>query len=386
MKAYIKFIALILLSTLLTDVSLGATPKLSQYTISNKIWITSSEAILKPKSFREYSLYGEITILCKDGAELQKGEVWAIVDKKRLELEQESLELARAELETLNTESKWEVIDSRKQLAEGLSELLVKKQELEVILKDSRLTSAELKASIQEAVNQIDKQIDIFNTKINPQNLERKRNQKLAEARISFQKRELEFEKLKRTNNIKAPFDGRIKFNSSQIAEKWDQASSEQKEIEIWLESNETIAEIVDDSNFSIHLISDLPILGASDLTDFISTLNQGAPEGMIRGKFSHTETDVNANRRQQIHIFNVIEADIKKAKDAVNGEFLANVHRNLRQNCYIVRKQDIISLAPDVLDQQGWQGLVKHLWPESTLVQNGAQLLAVSRPDSDDE
>ena len=132
---------------------------IQEYPTSRKIWLSLEDGLIQPANLKQYRSLSEgyITFIKPNGAELQEGETWAIIDKDQLDLESRSLELEKKKvgkaLDDLQDEQQ-AFID--KQLL-NLEALKIQRIELKTSLENSSLPD-KLKDKIREAMTKLDEQ------------------------------------------------------------------------------------------------------------------------------------------------------------------------------------------------------------------------------------
>ncbi len=355
-------------------------PDLTKYPTNDRIWVTAAEAVLRPEGYREFSAQGDLTILLPSGSKLQKGDVWAISNEERIKLDREALELAESDLKMKTQDANWESSEHKFGLQDKLADLMQKKSELSILVENEEIRNSGLAQSIIDGVKLIDQQIEPIQKQLEQERLDNRLNLKVRELEIAHKKKVMEFERAEKTAQYDSPINGTLEIKNPEVT-KAIQENNNKLPLKIWLDSNNILASITNTESFEIALTSEYPILDPKHLSEYQILINEGAPETNIMATYSHTEDVASLSRRQKLHVFTVEKQYNSLAERLSNSKQLGNIYRILPESCYIVNKQDLIHLNPSVLEQKGWDGLVNYLWPNSRLVQRGAQLLAISIP-----
>jgi hypothetical protein len=110
--------------------------------------------------------------------------------------------------------------------------------------------------------------------------------------------------------------------------------------------------------------------------------LQEGQTGRLIAGEYSRTdEVDTGAEITRN-YIFQIQKDSLDAARHSMGQRNLVHVYRKFPQPFRLVYKKDIALSAPEVLSASGWDGLVRHLWPGSTVMQVGPQTIAVKPKD----
>jgi hypothetical protein len=103
----------------------------------------------------------------------------------------------------------------------------------------------------------------------------------------------------------------------------------------------------------------------------------------LIAGDYVRTDEVDNGREISRNFVFSIRDRDAEGARQAQGTRCLIHVYRKFSHPFRLVYKKDIAFAAPDVLERSGWDGLVRHLWPGSKVLQVGPQTIAVEPPDA---
>lgn len=349
---------------------------LSEYPTVERIWMGLEESSIRPANFKQIrtTTTGNIILHAQDGTFLNKQQKWCTIDPDNIDLEKKGLSIQKEKL-TLKIddihESHQESLDQK--LIE-LEELHQKKELLEQN-KAVEISSQNLIARINEAIQKIDQKITSIEKKTTPDFVEKKIQLEIDEAELQLETKENAFTSLLKRSVLKAPFDGTLHFSENLREEI---KTNKGKLGKIWLEANQLIATISDKSRYEIVITPTNPIVEGIPTDDLAVLLKDSHDGKLIRGEYSRIEEISSGSEITQNYIFTIPGNSIKQAKHRSGQRHIVHIYRKLNPKCHLVHKKDISFIAPDVLKAQGWSGLVKHLWPKSKIKQVGPQTIAI--------
>lgn len=352
---------------------------ISSYPTSRKIWLGIEDGKIQPSNqeIHRSSAEGHITFLKPNGAELKKGETWAIMDKEQLELEKRTIALERSKFK-----------EALKKLEQDQEELIEKQQEtitkLELQKNDllasieTGLLSEKLLQRVKTAVADLDEKITKLNDSIKPEELERKMLLAKEELTLALDRKERVHEKLLMRSYLKADFDGilNITLDNPNAADKLNTP--------VWLDLGTTYATITDNSSYEILVSNRNPVFGAYETSKLIALVDDSRSLRRIRADYKESRKTDTSGAMKDIHIFEFPQ-EAKEFAHQNSGEVRTiYLYMLLEQDCYVITKREIALAAPDVLKEGGWPGLIKHLYPGYSLLHIGPKTLAVIKDNGD--
>ncbi|WP_143183787.1 hypothetical protein [Rubritalea squalenifaciens] len=373
--------SLALISTFGTQPMLRAedvtSKSIQEYPTSRKIWLSLEDGLIQPANLKQYRSLSEgyITFLKPNGAELQEGETWAIIDKDQLDLESRALELEKKKvskaLDDLQEEQQ-AFID--KQLL-NLEALKLQRIELKASLENSSLPD-KLKDKIREALTKLDEQEARLQKSIKPENLESELQLKSEELTLSLDRKIRAHEKLEKRSHLKADFQGTLTIS---LDETQDPNFVNKPQ---WVEINKLYASITNDSHYEIEVTNRNPAFNSHDRSKLIAMVDDGVSRQLIRAKYKELRTKDTGGAIRDFHIFTIPEKHSEFAAKNSGETRTIFLYLTLEEDCYVIKKNQIALTAPKVLQTEGWPGLIKHLYPGYKLLHIGPKTLAVIKDD----
>jgi|GEM_PF-2240888 len=363
-----------------TSAMAAQAPELSSFPKVTKLWITAVEGSLRPAGWVRINsgASGEVEFLLPHNSEVAKGTLWAIQSPERLENERRGLILEREGLEAKLNDARWEAAERNETLEMSLAELENQRSDLVATLKEA--DSVAMTKNLQEALDFTDGKIARLKGRLDPARLDQQVAQSQEQLRLALARREMEFEQLERNSRLTAAFSGKLRYLLPQVQQP-DPAAKPGEPLRAWVEANQTMATLSDDSSFEVVIPGQDPIFQGSPLEQLSVHLEQGAETGVVRALYARQE-DVDAGERaQNVMIFKVIPEDVELARKVPGENQIIYVYRSFPEPVHVVRKEALINLAPQILADGGWPGLIAHLWPGAKVLQVGLQTIAIASP-----
>lgn len=353
-------------------------PKLrpiTSYPTVDKIWLSLEDGHILAADQKIYVAPSEcfITLLKPNGSKLKKGDLFAVIDQDLLDLEKRSLDLEQEKFDKKIKDIKSEQTATIRKQNEAIQALETKKLEL-TLSTNAHTLSKKLQDRIQVAVKEIDTQISEIKATIDPKTLEQELKMAEEELKINLDQKLRANDQLRRRSRLKAGFPGTLNL----LIDKPNDEGNLNRPI--WVELNKPFASIINDKQYEIRVSNRNPIFNNFPKERFIALIDDGGSRKLVQAAFEETrKVEINGVLRDQ-QIFKFPEESVEYAEQNIGETRTIFIYLKLKEEAYLVNKNDIALLAPEVLDKSGWRGLVKHLYPGHKVLHIGPKTLAVSK------
>jgi hypothetical protein len=125
------------------------------------------------------------------------------------------------------------------------------------------------------------------------------------------------------------------------------------------------------------------PLLSEIPREELLVLIQDSQTGKLIAGEYDRTEEIDSGREIARNFIFTIPDGSLEGARQAQGTRNLVHVYRKFPRPYKIIFKKDIAFSAPEVLDAAGWDGLVRHLYPGSKVIQVGPQTIAVEPKDA---
>lgn len=342
----------------------------------DRLWMGLEEGSIRPAAYEQIraSSEGFLALNAKDGQILKKDEQWAVMDPEQLDIERKTLAVEETKLERQLKKTREDARDA--QLRASL-ELHETEREREVLVDASQEPGipVALRNRAAEAVEKIDEQIALLREKADPATMEKEVQVELDEGQLQIARKRKQFLTLEKRSLLVAGFDGELRL--SDPLKKLVAAAAEPDAL-LWVNANEHLATLVDDDRYEISVMATSPVLAQIPREDLLVFLQEGQTGRLIAGEYARTDEIDSGAEIVRHFIFNIRETALDEARHSMGQLNLVHVYRKFSEPFRLVHKKDIAFLAPEVLATSGWDGLVRHLWPGSVVIQVGPQAIAV--------
>jgi hypothetical protein len=351
-------------------------PALTGFPTTERIWMGVEEGVIRPAAYVQVrsSTVGQVVIHAEDGELVEKGQHWATVDPEQLQLERESLELDQQLLERKQKESRQLAAEARTRARVELAETERRQADLTAAIENPEF-SGPIKQRAKEAIAELDEKIAMLVEKIEPEAMEETLRLETEEGRLGLAKKQKVFDALEKRSVLTAGFAGQLKL-ADPIKERI--ATSRLPERAVWVEANEHLATIVDDSLYEITIAAATPLMSQIPSDTLLVLLQEGQSGRLIEGRYLRTDEVDMGGQITRNYVFTVDDKSVDFARHAVGQRSLVHVYRKFPERYHLVSKREIAFRNPEILERAGWAGLVMHLWPGSQVIQVGPQTIAV--------
>lgn len=369
-RYYISFLLFLLLSSNFLEAS---SRKIEELPLVDKVWIGSEKGIIRANEFVEIfsQTSNKYLLLVKDQQWIKKGTHWATVAPDTLEIEKKSLDLSKKKTAYEISQLQDKELEATLVLKNKLNEIETNKQKLLLLSEQDQLPK-ETKQQIRSALLEIDKQEARITERLQPEELNTPTLLKKNELILALEKREKAYKDLLHLSELKAPITGRITLHLDS-----DQLQEVQSDLSIWINTNIILASFIDNKQYNVELqplAQNLYTASPGDTTMLIDSAESGH---MLRADFSKIEIVKNSNSMKK-WIFNIHPNDAVHAPQSAGQLRIVHLFKKLDKPCHVILKKDISTKAPKILKKDGWEALVKHLWPKANIVFIGPQAIAI--------
>ena len=355
-------------------------PDLASFPKVNRIWIGLEDGSIRPKNYDSFKADAArfVLIHAADGEVLKKNQHWLTIEPEELELERKSLQVEEEKYQLKLREEKWarEDLIEKKQLL--LDDLESKRKELENFLKQEE-NLGDLRARIKQGLSKIEKKIERIEKQIDPANVENELELFKSEGLLNLERKRKRFELMEKRSKLKTSFAGKLELSDS-VKQKLEKLGSAEKPI--WIETNTTIATIIDEAHYEVVLKLTNAYARKIDSDQLMVLLQDSQTGNLVKGSFDRME-EVEAGVGIKHHcIFRLDDMNVNVARHSSGESHLVHIYRKFPQAHSLVHKKDIAFIAPAILKERGWSGLVKHLWPSASVLQVGPQSILIKSLD----
>ena len=353
---------------------------LSDFPETNRIWLGLEDGAIRPRNYDSIKVDSAkfIAIHAKDGQMLKKDEHWLTIDPEELQLERKALKLEEEKFKIKLREERWngaDVIEKQKLSLDGLKS---KKQELQGFLERGENIGG-LEGRIQHGLLDIDKKIQRIESQIDPENVKKEFELFESEGLLDLKRKRKRFELLERRSIVRAAFDGKLQL--SELVNE-EIAKLESEDDPAWILNNTTIATLVDEKHYEVVVKFTNSYTRGAKPENLMVLLQDSQTGQLIEGEFDRIEEIETGSGIKYNSIFKLNNLDAGVAKHSSGETHFVHVYRKYSEKHTLVQKKDIAFISPEILKQYGWSGLVKHLWPKSTVLQVGPQTILIKSSD----
>jgi len=349
-------------------------PDLTSYSTSKRIWLSAADANLQSKGWQKVHSQAPsyVELKRKSGEMLKKGDLWAILNPRKLELQRKNLELSEIEHKRELSRIERDAIDMEIKDEKTLDDLNSQRQELKTLLKNPRLTSKKMRANVTKSIARLDRQITQVEERLKPEDIAEGIKLRKEQLQLKIKRARLDFEKAERSSFLRAPFDSKLELG----------VEPEEGKKRVWVDMNQHIASFSDLSAYDIKTQPNNNLVTQCPPEQLYVIYNAGPNLGPIEANFEEIDRIESGKRTTKIYVFRIAKKYNEKAKQAVGDGLMVHIYRNLTKPCYMVPKKDLLRIAPEILEKRGWNGLVAHLWPGAKVVQTAPNVLAIAPPN----
>jgi hypothetical protein len=338
------------------------------------------EGVIRPASYAQIRADGDgyVALHAEDLKMLSKGEHWATMDPEQLDIERRSLELDESKQQQLLEKGREDLREARLRMTLELHEAEGKRGSLEDASRDPEISVA-LRQRAGEAIKKLDDRISLLREKVDPALLERDIRVLEEENALQLSRKQKQLVALEKRSCLLAGSAGQLRLGDPLK----DKLAAGEPGKPAWMKTGDLLGTIVDDRHYEISVAAAGPLLSGIPREQLLVFIQDSQTGKLIAGEYNRTEEIDSGREISRNFVFTIPDASMENARQAQGTRNLVHVYRKFPKPYRIVFKKDIAFAAPDVLDASGWDGLVRHLWPDSKVIQVGPQTIAVEPKDA---
>jgi hypothetical protein len=347
---------------------------------AERLWMGLEEGVIRPAAYAQIraETEGYVALHAGDRTMLRKGEHWATIDPAQLDLERRALALDESKQQQTLEKGREDLRDARLRMTLELHEAQGQREALKDASGDEEL-SAMFRQRVGEAMKKLDEQISTLTEKLDPAVHERDLRLLEEDNALQLARKQKQFVALEKRSSLVAGSAGELRIGDP-LKEKL--AAVEPGE-PAWMSAGDLLGTIVDDRNYEISVAAAGPLLSEIPREQLLILIQDSQTGKLIAGEYNRTEEIDSGREISRNFVFTIPDGSMESARQAQGTRNLVHVYRKFPRPYKIIFKKDIAFSAPEVLDASGWDGLVRHLYPGSKVIQVGPQTIAVEPKDA---
>lgn len=329
---------------------------LESFKQSSSVWVGTESFSINYKDKQVFHTTQKVQLIftATNNTWIEKGSKIAILNHRKVELEEKSLQLEERKLflTKKNLEAKYN--ESLLSINKQLDEL---KQQIELITKTSlepglpkrlRLQAKTLSESINSQKENLQRDLDedLLATKLRLD---------LDELELAFLKKKQSHEVLLQNSIIKAPFSGIIEYNTNLYKENTS----------LWVSENSTYATLYNNKEIQLSCIPTSRRIQA--ISPKLLQVKFDLDLSTYHSEYVKSEKLNQNNRTLTKWIFHPTSEN-QDMSSLTGTTRICHLYYNFKEKRYIVPKEKIALLSPDTFDKEEWKGLVAEIWPTAKL------------------
>lgn len=333
------------------------------------------EGVIRPASYAQIRAEadGYVALHAEDGKMLRKGDHWATVDPEQLDIERRSLEVDQSKQQQALEKGREDLRAGQLRMTLELHEAEGKREGLVDVSTEPGM-SVVFRQRVGQAIEKLDKQISLLREKLDPAVYDRDLRLLDEDSALQLSRKQKQFVVLEKRSCLLAGSAGQLRLGDP-LKEKLATAEPGKP---VWMKTGDLIGTIVDEKHYEISVAAVGPLLSEIPRDQLLVFIQDSQTGKLIAGNYSRTDEIDSGREIARNFIFIIAEGGTENARQSQGTRNLVHVYRKFPRPYRIVYKKDIAFAAPDVLEASGWDGLVRHLWPGSKVIQVGPQTIAV--------
>jgi hypothetical protein len=355
-------------------------PPFESFREAERLWMGMEEGVIRPAAYAQIRAEAEgyVALHAKDRKMLEKGEHWATIDPEQLEIERRALAVDESKQQQSLEKAREDLEAARLRTTLELHEAQSKREALAEASGDAEL-SAMFRQRVGEALRKLDEQISILRGKMDPALHERDLKLLEEDNALQLSRKQKQFVALEKRSCLVAGAAGELRVGDP-LKEK---LAGLEPGKPAWMSTGDLLGTIVDDQHYEISVAAAGPLLSEIPREELLVLIQDSQTGKLIAGEYDRTEEIDSGREIARNFIFTIPDGSMEGARQAQGTRNLVHVYRKFPRPYRIIFKKDIAFSAPEVLDAAGWDGLVRHLYPGSKVIQVGPQTIAVEPKDA---
>ena len=337
------------------------------------------EGTIRPAAFEQFRLDTDASVdfHVSDGDLVESGQHWATLNSEQLQMERDAMDIEIRKRDLQRGRDLFEAEQARVTLLLEIQDAHRNLADLEDALESDALDEG-LARRAREAIEVLNRRVEMLETRVSEQHRKEEARVKQEESDLQLLRTRKQLQALERRSELTSRHGGRLRI-SEEFRRQMELADEDGG---IWAPAGEQLATIVDDSRYEIHVPANTTAMLQVPQEEIGIFLQDGQTGTLIPGRFlrvNEIESGLEINR---IFVFQVPDERMDAAREASGQKQLVHVYRMFEREHHVIQKKDIAFQAPEVLRRSGWAGLVRHLWPDSRIIQVGPQSIALEGSD----
>ncbi len=352
----------------LQSFAIAEVPDLESFEQNSSVWVGTEAFAINYKEHKEFHTAQRVQLIftAKNNSWVEEGTAIAILNHKKLELEERSIRLEEEKAvltkTNLNIQLNEASLSTRKQIDEF-------EQQIQLLTRTNQESELpqRLRIKAKELLETLVSQKEILQNNLDQDLLGTKLRLDLEELELSLLNKKQNYEILLYNSTIRAPFDGVIEYNEEIYEE----------DTSLWIMENTLYATIYNNKEVQLSCV---PV---SERIQSISPSNLQVEfdlDGVTyQSQYVRSERTQDARRTRTSWIFHPTSQSTEMA-ELTGTTRLSHLYHHFKEQHYIVPKEQIALLLPDALEKGGWKGLVAELWPQAKLTYIAPKSLVISK------
>ncbi len=338
------------------------------------------EGVIRPASYAQIRAEadGYVALHAEDGKMLRKGDHWATIDPEQLDIERRSLEVDQSKQRQALEKGREDLRAAQLRMMLELHEAEGKREGLADVSREPEM-SLVFRQRVGKAIEKLDEQISLLREKLDPAVYDRDLRLLDEDNALQLSRKEKQLAVLEKRSFLLAGSAGQLRLGDP-LKEKLATGESGKP---VWVKTSDLLGTIVDEQHYEISVAAAGPLLSEIPRDQLLVFIQDSQTGKLIAGEYSRTDEVDSGREIARNFIFTIPQGGVENARQSQGTRNLVHVYRKFLRPYRIVYKKDIAFAAPEVLDASGWDGLVRHLWPGSKVIQVGPQTIAVEPKDA---
>ncbi len=367
---------LLVLLLLLTAPAWSEELDLASFKDADMLWLGSASGLLAPLA-EELVLAeagsGEIEFYKKDGEQVKAREIWALMDRERLEQQEKDFVLAEKELGYQLSDLDGKYKGETKKL-EGVVKK-IEEQIRELVLSKKLPEVSKLGKEIDEAVASFKKEIaDAHHQHAMSYSAEKLDFEK-EKLRQSLNKRRTELRLFRDEKQYQASVSGRLEYLLPEVR------FLEGSDTKAKVKAGDQIALIRDDSKMLVVIPQTSFPLALLKNKRYLARVTTESGTSFTAHYYDKV-TRQESGKLLSYHRFQVRDVDLASARPGSGQKVIANISETFGQRVYIVTKADLLHHDAHLVEEKGWIKAALTLWPGCKVLSEGGGALAIEKND----
>ena len=340
-----------------------AAKPLASYPLADRVWLGTfgGEVEVNPRAELPATRTGQIRLQADDGAEVKEGAVVALADAEKIQQSADQLALDESALPVKLKTADWSHQEKTAGLVRQVEELETRIAKLTLSPKERQLLGADLALRLAEEGRKLQGQLTVMHEKLAPEFRAEELRIEQQQLRQDLERKRAEHLELVRTMEITAPHDGVFHLlNSGKV------------------HVNDIIGSVERRGSAAVTLQLLDPELRSE--TPESLAIAVSSPTGEIfTGKFSHVERVPGIRLGPAVYHFTLDASEKAPLRDDLSGDRMVTLYKLLGRQTRIVPKVDFLFSRTTEIQQLGWSGFLRSVWPDARIIHIGPRSIALA-------